>query len=174
MFAMSEEEFRQFHLVAAACTLGDLYLHRFESKVVGQRDGILCEGDQPNRIFHGFTRETARQSLSIPALIDLPEIFPDILRQANPPGDPLRDLTMAGQDRNIDLRALGKATFDRLGQFVGRCAGKLSGNGADEDLDEFGSVTDIDMMKLPAQGDFVAPRSASRWVSALHPMYRSS
>ena len=53
--------------------------------------------------------------------------------------------------------ALGKAALDRLRQFLGRGAGELSRNGADEDLDELRPVAHVDVMQLAAQGDFVAP-----------------
>src|SRR6187551_2863400 len=95
LVAMREEEFRQFGLVRATRTLGDLLLHHGEPEMVGQRDGILRKGDDPDRKLNGFAGKAARQPLAIPTLIDLPEIFTDLFRQADSLSDPLRDLTVA-------------------------------------------------------------------------------
>ena len=138
--------------------------------MVVQRDGILRHRHHPDRKLHRVAREAPRQPLPVPALVDLAEIFADLLRQADALRDPLRDLAVPGQDGDVHLRALGKAALHRLGQLLRRRAGKLSRDGADEELDEFRPVAHVDVMELAAKGDLVAPGAASRCVSALQPM----
>ena len=125
--------------------------------MIVQRDRVLRHRHHPDRKFHRIAGKTARQPFAVPALVDLAEIFTDLLRQADPFGDPLRDLTVTGQNRDVDLWPLGEAALDLLCQFLRRRAGKLSCNGPDKDFDEFGSVAHVDVMKLAAQGDLVAP-----------------
>lgn len=76
----------------------------FETKMTVERNRVLRETNQADRELHGFSRETARQPLSIPALIDLPEIFVDVLGQTDPLCNPLCNLTMSRQNRNVHLR----------------------------------------------------------------------
>ncbi len=92
-----------------------------------------------------------------PALVDLTEVLADLLRQTDAFRDPLRDLAVPRENGNVHLRALGKTAFHRLGQFLRRRAGELSRDGPDEDFDEFRPVTHVDVMKLSAQGDLIAP-----------------
>ena len=120
---MREEEIDELGLVTAAGALGDHLLHGREAMVVVQRDGILRQRHDADRKLHRIARETSRQSLSIPALIDLTEIFADVLRQADALRDPLRNLAMSGQDGDVHLRGLGKTALHRLGQFLRRRAG---------------------------------------------------
>jgi len=54
-----------------------------------------------------------------PALIDLTEILSDLFRQPNPFSNPLSNLAVARQDRDVHLRPLGKAALHRRGQFLG-------------------------------------------------------
>ena len=81
---------------------------------VVQRNGILRQRHQPDRKLHRVAGEPAWQSLSVPSLVDLTEIFADVRRQSDALSDPLRNLAMSGQDGDIDLRSLGKATLHRL------------------------------------------------------------
>ena len=126
--------------------------------VIVQRDCILRQRHQPDRKLDRVAGETARQTFAVPALVDLTEIFPDLLRQADPFGNSLRHLAVTGQDRDVYLRALGKAAFHRLGEFLGRRTGKFSCDRADKDFDEFRTVAHVDMMQFPPQRDLVAPR----------------
>ena len=68
----------------------------------------------------------------------------------------LRHLAVPGQDRDVHLRALGKAALHRLCQLLRRRAGELSRQCADEEFDEFRPVAHVDVMELAAKGDLVA------------------
>jgi len=57
----------------------------------------------------------------------------------------------------VDERLTGKAALDFLCQFLRRRAGKLSCDRPDKDFDEFRPVAHVDVMKLTAQSDLVAP-----------------
>src|SRR5262249_12378416 len=109
------------------------------------------------RKFHCVTRETPRHPLSIPALVDLAETFANVLGQTDTLRDPLRDLAVPGQDGDIDLRALSKATLDRLLQLFRRRTRKLSFQCANQELDEFRPIAHVDVMELAAQSDLVTP-----------------
>ena len=96
--------------------------------------------------------------LSVPALVELAEIFADLVRKTDPLRDPLRHLAVAGQNGNAHLHGLGKAPLDRLGQFRGRRVGEGARDGADDRLGELRLVADVDALKVPAQRDLVAER----------------
>jgi hypothetical protein len=53
--------------------------------------------------------------------------------------------------------ALGEATLQRLLQLLGLRTGKLSLQCADQELDEFRPVADVDAMELAAKRDLVTP-----------------
>jgi len=82
--------------------------------MIVQCDGVLRKRHQPDGKLHRFAGKTARQSFSVPALVDLTEVFTDLLRQADPFGDPLCNFAVTGQNRDVDLRALGEAPLDFL------------------------------------------------------------
>jgi hypothetical protein len=155
---MREEKIGQFRFVGAAGTLGDHRGHGFESMGLGQRDGILRQRHQPHRKFHGVARQAPRQSFSVPALVELAEIFADLVRKTDPLRDPLGDLAVAGQNRNADLHGLGKAPLNRLGQFRRRRVRKGARDGAGNRFNELRLVANVDALKVAAKGDLVAKR----------------
>ena len=124
---------------------------------VAQRDGILRERDEPDLERHRLARKTARQTLSIPSLIDLAEAFSDFLWQADALRDPLRDLAVSGQDGNVHPGRFRQATLHGLCQLLRRRAGELPCQRANEDADELVPVADVDVVELSAKNDFVAP-----------------
>ena len=95
-FCVREKKIDEFGLIAATGALGDHPLHNREPMVVVQRDGILRHRHNPDGKFYRIARETPRQSFSIPAFVDLTEIFSGRLRQTDTFRDPLRDLAMPG------------------------------------------------------------------------------
>ena len=71
-----------------------------------------------------FALQASRQPVSVPALVELTEIFADLLRKTDALRDPLRNLAMAGQNGNAHLQSFGKALLDGFGQFRGRSVSK--------------------------------------------------
>jgi hypothetical protein len=69
--ALVRKDVDELGFVTAAGALGDHLLHGRKSVVDVERDGVLRHRHHADRKFHRVARETPRQSLSIPALIDL-------------------------------------------------------------------------------------------------------
>ena len=136
---MGEEEIGQLRLIGAAAALGDHRGHGLKAMGLVQRDRVLRQRHQPDRKLDRVALKAPRQPVSVPALVELAEVFADLFGQADPLRDPLGHLAVAGENRNADLLAFGKALLDRLGQFVGRHVGEKSREGADEGLRRFPS-----------------------------------
>ena len=154
---MVEEEIDELRLVTAAGALGDHLFHGRKTMMVVKRNGILRHRHDADRKLYRVAREAPRQSFAVPAFVDLAQTFADVLRQADALRDPLRNLAVSGQDRDVHLRTFGQAALHRLFQLFGRRAGKFSLQGADHEFDEFRPVAHIDVMELAAQRDLVAP-----------------
>ena len=157
-FGMSEEQIGEFRFVGAAAALCDHRRHGLEAMGLGQDDCVLSQRHHADRKRHGIALQAARQPVSVPALVELTEIFADLLRKTDALRDPLRNLAMAGQNRNAHLQSFGKALLDGIGQFRGRRVGEQAREGANEGFDDFRVAAHVDAGKILAKGDLVAKR----------------
>ena len=123
-FGMSEEKIGQLRLIGAAARLAIIVVIVSKPWCSASDDRILRQRHQPDRKLHGIALQAARQSVSVPALVELAEILADLVRKADPFRDPLGHLAVAGQDRNAHLQGLGKAALDRLASSVGGTSGE--------------------------------------------------
>ena len=136
-----------------------------------QRDGVLRQRHHPDGKLHGIALQAPRQSMAVPALIELAEIFADLFRQADPLRDPLRHLAVAGENRNADLHGLGKALLDGLGELIGRHVREVRVKARTKISAEFRLVAHVDARARSWRRAISSPNAeASRWVSALHPI----
>ena len=158
LFGMRQEDVDQLRLVGAAGALGNHRGHRLEPMGLGQRDGILRQRHQPDRQLHGIAGQAARQSLSIPPLVELTQIFADLIGETDPLGDPAGDLAVAGKNWNAHLHGLGKTLLDRLGQLRRRRIREGARDGTDNRLGQLRLVADVDALQVPAQRDLIAKR----------------
>ena len=76
---IGEESIDELGFVTAAGALGDHLLHGHKAMMVVQRDNLLRERHEPHRKLHRIARKATRQAFSVPALVDLAEIFTDPL-----------------------------------------------------------------------------------------------
>ena len=97
--ALAETRSRQIRFVWAIGATGDDFGHRLDADGIAERDGILRQRDQAHGRQDILAAQPTRQALAVPAFVDLPEIAPDLLGQAKPLADPLRDLAMRRQHR---------------------------------------------------------------------------
>ncbi len=94
--------------------------------------------------------------MSVPAFVELAEILADLLRQADPLGDPLRDLAVAGENRNAHLQRFGETLLHGLAELLRRHVGEDAGEGADKGRGEFRMAAHVDEGEILAKGDLVA------------------
>ena len=83
---------------------------------------------------------------------------PELGGKPEPLGDPLRDLAVPREDRNVHLRRLGEATLNGLGQLFRRRAREEAGDGSDEDRGKLRPVSEVEALQLSTERDLVAPR----------------
>lgn len=72
--------------------------------------------------------------MSVPALVELAKVLPNLVGKPDPPGEFLGDPARMG---TLTCKAAARPSLDGLGQFRGRRLGEKTHEGANEGFDDF-------------------------------------
>ena len=155
---IGEEDIGQRRLIRPIATLGDHRDHRLVPIEPGQHDGILGECHQTDGELHRVALEAVRQPMPVPALIDLAEIFAELVRKTDPRPDALRHLAVAGENGNAHVQRIGETALDEPVEVSRRRIGEDAIQRADKGFDELRMVAEVDAGEVLAHGDLIAKR----------------
>ena len=156
------EALRHPRVVGTAAALADRRHGRVGPADTGPDDGVLRQRHQQDGRRHLLALQLPRQALAIPALVDLAQADDERLVEAQPAGQPLRHLAVAGEALGHQSREREQAAGDQRRHAIRRLAGARLPQIAHGHAQHLGRPTWIDCWRSRA-GAPARHRTARPW-----------